>query len=462
MNAANRESETGRDGWQTILRWRDADPLLQQRFRQQLVMLTGWSAQDCSAAIDEYLKFCWLAAHRQGAVSPSEEIDKVWHLHLTYTRDYWDDFCPNRLGMTLHHCPALGRPGEAQSLRSRYAETLHAYAERFGEPSARWWPSPRRDAVRPAIWRRWLRPLNAARAAGVAIALLPLSAIAQSRPLNPLDWQGGDFLMLYAALLLIALIGGGVYRAFRTRSGDTRGSMATEPGVWSLAFLAGGPERVTDSAVAELHRTGAIEWDESSRSLRVTGVEPPTDPVLRAVHANAGSSGFSAARIGGASAIQSLRVDAERRGWWFTREEATAIVRAQVLPLLALSGFAAAKIAVGLSRDKPVVFLVILTVLTLVCALVVWLSRPKITAAGRALLAAQKSKHKLEVRAHRDAHVALAVALGGTAVLSGTALAGYHSFRQPPSSGDSSSDSSSSDSGGDGGGGGGCGGCGGD
>jgi hypothetical protein len=31
-------------------------------------------------------------------VTPSEQVDQVWHLHLTYTRSYWDEFCPNVLG----------------------------------------------------------------------------------------------------------------------------------------------------------------------------------------------------------------------------------------------------------------------------------------------------------------------------------------------------------------------------
>ena len=47
---------------------------------------------------------------------PSDEVDQVWHLHLTHTRDYWQRFCPKVLGRELHHEP--GPAGAA--MRERY------------------------------------------------------------------------------------------------------------------------------------------------------------------------------------------------------------------------------------------------------------------------------------------------------------------------------------------------------
>jgi uncharacterized membrane protein YgcG len=124
-----------------------------------------------------------------------------------------------------------------------------------------------------------------------------------------------------------------------------------------------------------------------------------------------------------------------------------------------LAGFGTAKIAIGLLRDRPVALLVFLVIATVVAALLFHFKRPGITRAGRALLRAQKARHALTLRAPRKGQLALAVALIGTGVLAGTALAGYHELRQPPSGGDggSSGSDSSSDGGGSG-----CGGCGGD
>ncbi len=43
---------------------------------------------------DEYRRFAFLAATAGHPVTPSDAVDQAWHLHLTYSRDYWDRFCP--------------------------------------------------------------------------------------------------------------------------------------------------------------------------------------------------------------------------------------------------------------------------------------------------------------------------------------------------------------------------------
>ena len=45
----------------------------------------------------------------------SEQVDAAWHLHLTYTRSYWDRFCKETLGQPLHHDPTRGGPAEADT-----------------------------------------------------------------------------------------------------------------------------------------------------------------------------------------------------------------------------------------------------------------------------------------------------------------------------------------------------------
>src|SRR6185503_4169307 len=121
---------------------------------------------------------------------------------------------------------------------------------------------------------------------------------------------------------------------------------------------------------------------------------------------------------------------------------------------------------VGLSRGKPVVFLVILMVVLGVIALVLLANRPRRTTSADTVVKASRTQYAAALRAPRNQDVAIAVALGGTAVLAGTAYAGWDEIRRPPASSDSGtsgsdSTSSSGDGGGDSGGGGGCGGCGG-
>lgn len=158
--------------------------------------------------------------------------------------------------------------------------------------------------------------------------------------------------------------------------------------------------------------------------------------------------------------IQQVREALVRQGGRHAPQEARRIALGSAVPLWLLAGSGAAKIAIGLLRDRPVALLVFLVIATVIAALLFHFKRPGITRAGRDLLGAQKARHALTLRAPPKGQLALAVALVGTGVLAGTALAGFHELRHPPSSGDGGG-SSGSDSGSDGGGSS-CGGCGGD
>ena len=446
--------------WQRISDWLHQDTPLSRTFHRQLAEATGWSATECRAAIEEYRRFCLIAALHDGQASPSPEVDQVWHLHLTFTLDYWREFCPQRLGIELHHQPGFGRPGEAQQLRHLYAVTLERYQALFGLPPERWWPThallrtDRRKQGFVGLHRVW-------QVLAGGLGLLGLITAAQAMPSNPLDWRGPEFLALFALLMVIATAASVFLRVRqRNREAQSGGMSLGEPDVWSLAYLAGGPQRLIDTAVAELHRLGLVQWNATKHLPEVVGNALPDDPLLRTVHGAIRQRSLSSLlAVIKSGQMEAVRKRLQQRGWWFTSQQALQICRISALPFALLSSLGIAKIAVGISRDKPVAFLVVLTLISVIIALVTYFKRPGITPKGRQALAAEKKKHQLSARAHRDEQVALAVALAGTAVLAGTAMAGYHDLRRPGSS-DSSSGGCSSDSGG-GGSGGGCGGCGG-
>lgn len=62
-------------------------------FSARLARDNGWSRAFAERAIEEYRKFCFLAVHAGHPVTPSDEVDQVWHLHLLYSRHYWDALC---------------------------------------------------------------------------------------------------------------------------------------------------------------------------------------------------------------------------------------------------------------------------------------------------------------------------------------------------------------------------------
>lgn len=113
-------------------------------FTERLARENGWSRAKADRVIVEYKRFCFLAVTVDHPVTPSDEVDQAWHLHLTYSRDYWERFCPEVLGRPLHHGPTAGGSDEQHRFFDQYAETLRSYARVFGSPPADLWP----DAAR--------------------------------------------------------------------------------------------------------------------------------------------------------------------------------------------------------------------------------------------------------------------------------------------------------------------------
>jgi hypothetical protein len=77
-------------------------------FSARLAKETGWTYPHTQRVIEEYRRFVYLACVAGHPVSPADEVDEVWHLHLTYTESYWGRFCPQVIDRPLHHQPTRG------------------------------------------------------------------------------------------------------------------------------------------------------------------------------------------------------------------------------------------------------------------------------------------------------------------------------------------------------------------
>lgn len=124
-------------------------------FATRLARENGWSPAHAERVLEEYRRFCFLAAVAPGPVTPSDAVDQAWHLHLTCTRDYWERFCPQVLGRALHHDPTAGGAAELHRFHHQYAETLRAYEAAFGAaPPADIWPGAARRLLHDPQARR--------------------------------------------------------------------------------------------------------------------------------------------------------------------------------------------------------------------------------------------------------------------------------------------------------------------
>lgn len=110
-------------------------------FSVRLERGNGWSANYTALVIGEYKRFIYLLCVSGELLSPSSDVDKAWHLHLTYTRDYWQRFCGETLGREIHHQPASGLAETEWQFRQAYARTLMLLTKEFGEnPPGAVWP----------------------------------------------------------------------------------------------------------------------------------------------------------------------------------------------------------------------------------------------------------------------------------------------------------------------------------
>ena len=87
-------------------------------FSKKLAKEENWTETFTRKAIDEYKKFAYLCCKLPNGASPSEIIDKVWHMHLIYTQNYWEEFCPEVLQQKLHHQPSKGGENENEKHKS--------------------------------------------------------------------------------------------------------------------------------------------------------------------------------------------------------------------------------------------------------------------------------------------------------------------------------------------------------
>lgn len=126
--------------WNRIATFRIDEPDAEFPFSKKLAKENNWTEDFTLRAIVEYKKFLFLCATLPEGASPSNTVDKVWHLHLTYTVSYWNDLCPDILGFSLHHYPSKGGTQENIKHQNWYRRTLEKYINIFEDipPSDIW------------------------------------------------------------------------------------------------------------------------------------------------------------------------------------------------------------------------------------------------------------------------------------------------------------------------------------
>lgn len=294
--------------------------------------------------------------------------------------------------------------------------------------------------------------------------------------MNPLDWSGEEFLLAYVPYIVLLLLMAKVWRSTLNQPSEEPLSAELKLDPYQVALL-DRREGAVRAAVAALVHAGALRLEDGV--LKAVGKPPASAvPFERAVHA------ALAGPVGEVTQLQETveqEVDGmeeglRRRGFLMKPEVAA---RCRQYPMVlyfgAALGLGLMKLMVGLSRGRPVGFLVVLLFLGAVLGLWVLGSEPRRTRRGdKAWAKLREDNAALRTTASADgawgtmssASVALSVALFGMGLLAASGMVDLRDYLVPPGSGGGSVDGGGggdSGGGGDGGGGcgGGCGGCGG-
>lgn len=494
----NRISAQNDGLWNKLKAYEIDDPSSALRFSERAARDNGWSLGYSRRVIEEYKKFLFLAKRAGHIVCPSDAVDQIWHMHLTYTRSYWEELCGEVLESPLHHGPTKGGKEEKERYFNLYKKTLASYEHWFGEkPPTDIWPSVEQrfgrdlNFVRVNTQQHWIVPKFSrgqvvAGTAGAGL-MIPLAQLAA----NPLDWRGPQFLALFFSLLVLSIVAAIFAQRWLLRSDepfDFREDSQDDFGPIDAAYLEGGEHRALSCAMVDLAQADAITLDGSNVS---KGPDPQnykpkhrvSTLMLDSVNRALGQRSWTVLARDANPGLLATQQDLEAKGLLassFQRTAAGAFTLSLVGAVLILG---AAKIWVGIERNRPVGILVVGEILAGVALLVLLSTIPKLTQKGKRLLAKLKERMKStssnpnaikEINATDTAGgdtLLWSTALLGTGALAMTDFAEYDGYLRnhtaPVSSNTSNSGGCGAACGGDGGGGGGggcgggCGGCGG-
>ena len=464
-------------------------PDTQLSFSRRLARDNNWSQDYTERVIAEYKKFAFLAVVAGHPVTPSDQVDQVWHLHLTYTRSYWQEFCPKVLQTPLHHDPTRGGAGEQSKFKGMYHQTLVSYEQFFGQvPTDIWSSSNDRfgkdlNFVRVNTQKNWVflkpslpsLPRLQYKQALIPCFLLTLASVVTGCQLsagipNPLDFSGSEFLTFYFLLSTVVIAAAYGLRCYLRSPGEARDQKNLALDVYETAYLAEGKNRVIDTAILHLvqKKYVVVELGKLTLTLRAR-IEDLSHPleqaVIKAIRSDKHINQLRAAVTG---EIQVIRDRLRDLGLLLSQKQALKVQIYPVILIASLVGLGIAKISVGVSRGKPVGFLIAMCFVIAVVGLGFWLILSRRSRFGDRFLTSLHREHiRLIATDQEDPTLPLVFALLGSLAITNLSpelknalFIGSNSDGSSWSS--DSSNSGSSDSGGGDSGGGGCGGCGGD
>jgi uncharacterized protein (TIGR04222 family) len=344
----------------------DGDPSF--RFVDRLARENAWTLSYAEKVVCEYRRFLVLAALLPHEVTPSEDVDQAWHLHLTFTQSYWQRLCRETLGFPLHHHPTRGGVDERTKFDGWYNRTLEAYEnlfhvappddiwpsseQRFSNTGAsRWIDTSRHWVVKKPTLRRLIN------ANWFIVPMVPATTLIGQRDL--LDLDGPSFLIVYAVLVILGVVASLIIRMAYSKV-DPEDVPALEHPL-EIACLAGGRQRsILAALTALIHRGNLVVEDGASPGELHCG-KPLPNHVTRlerllfdAVGADGGSAIENVVRNGDTEA--DVIADSLRERGLMQPDSSEAWQRRGIPCCImgAVAMFGLVRLWAGISQEKPV------------------------------------------------------------------------------------------------------------
>jgi uncharacterized protein (TIGR04222 family) len=418
-------------------------------FSRRLAIENSWTKEYSQRVINEYKKFVLLTQVAGHVVSPSDQVDQAWHLHLTYTRSYWDKFCKEVLDTPLHHEPTRGGQTEAQKFWQLYQQTLVSYERLFNEkPPSDIWPAPeqrfKRDVhfarintqqhwlIRKPDWSELFQAWQQARMLPLLLFIaFVISGCAATSPLligsmtaGEVFWfdhfmtmSTGTFLWFYAGtfcLLLLIRAALNTYwpKTFQSHVPANYVRLSTE----QLAYLAGGSDRLIHTALVSLIEQGNVQLKNDKQNFELVRLCQPQSPVeqaiIKALNDDCHRAPYLLARVKLSTTAIRIRDSLVTQGLWATATRHKTGLLFTPLILLGLL-----RLDHGISAGHPAVFLMAFLITTVLTPLM--FGHDKRTSYGDEVLEHYK---KVNESGNIQQSLCYELAMTGLSVLADTAL----------------------------------------
>lgn len=343
--------------WQKLSDFQlDDSPEAAVQFSDKLINEQKWSPEFAKRVMAEYKKFLYLCLTMPQGASPSEVVDEVWHLHLTYTQSYWQKLCGEVLQRQLHHYPNRGGSSENQRHRDWYADTLIVYVKEFQElPPVDCWPLPKGLEL-----ESYLAPNSPFRTPTLQVTpqweghkYWPVGAVAIGLcALGMFMLSGPQFLLTFP--LLMAWAWWGTYQKIQYKK-RVMGEPARQLHPYHFAALFKDTETLFRTLVADFAERGWIRYQDEGKFGWDAQAQQPMMYSLQAQDEKELPAGLLRAFLYPFAEIMSKKAMALRNE--LAKDVAVGLFQWWVIMV------GLARVAQGIVNGKPVIFLLLLLII---------------------------------------------------------------------------------------------------